>query len=116
MPEAGSRWASQRTERECWSRAAPALFPFWTPPRGGVLKKITAVPGGDLDPGEPIEDGGRIYFGTQNGRVYEIDAAGVLRPILDLGPGAVHTLLALGGGRLIAANVDGLVIAFERLQ
>ncbi len=84
---------------------------------GALHKKISPIPGGaDLFPGEPIEDGGRIYFGTQHGLVCEIDAAGALRPILDMGPGAVHTLIALGGGLYLAANVDGLVVAFQRPQ
>jgi outer membrane protein assembly factor BamB len=82
---------------------------------GAVLRKISPVPGGaDIFPCEPLEDGGRIYFGTQHGLVCEIDAVGTLRSILDLGPGAIHTLIALGGGRLLAANVDGLVAAFEK--
>jgi outer membrane protein assembly factor BamB/predicted phosphodiesterase len=81
---------------------------------GTVLQKIgPAHDAGDIFPAEPIEDGGRILFGAQNGRVYEIDGRGAIRPILDLGPGAIHTLLALGGGRYIAANIDGLVAAFE---
>jgi outer membrane protein assembly factor BamB/predicted phosphodiesterase len=82
---------------------------------GAVLGKIAPAHGeGDLFPIEPLEAGGRILYGGQNGRVYEIDPGGTVRPILDLGPGAVHTIVSLGGGRFLAANVDGLVIAFER--
>ncbi len=92
-------------------------FSFLDAASGALLKKVGPVPGGtDLFPNEPIEDGGRIYFGTQHGLVCEIDAAGALRPILDLGPGAVHTLIALGGGSYLAANVDGLLVAFEPLR
>jgi outer membrane protein assembly factor BamB len=82
---------------------------------GAVLRKIVPAHGeGDLFPVEPLEAGGRILYGGQNGRVYEIDPGGTVRPILDLGPGAVHTIIALGSGRFLAANVDGLVVAFER--
>ncbi len=82
---------------------------------GAVLRKIGPAHGeGDLFPVEPLEEGGRILYGAQNGRIYEIAAGGVARAILDLGPGAVHTIVSLGGGRYLAANVDGLVIAFER--
>lgn len=82
---------------------------------GAVLKKIApAHGGGDVFPSEPLDDGGRILYGAQNGRIYEINAAGAVRPILDLGPGGIHTFVPLGGGRYLAANVDGLVVAFER--
>jgi outer membrane protein assembly factor BamB/predicted phosphodiesterase len=82
---------------------------------GAVLRKIAPAHGeGDLFPVEPLEEGGRILYGGQDGRVYEIDAGGAVRAILDLGPGAVHTILSLGGGRFLAADVDGLVAAFER--
>jgi outer membrane protein assembly factor BamB len=103
--------------RKILVKGRPGEFSILDAASGALLKKISPVPGGaDLFPGEPIEDGGRIYFGTQHGLVCEIDAAGALRPILDLGPGAVHALLALGGGRYLAANVDGLVVAFELLK
>jgi outer membrane protein assembly factor BamB len=82
---------------------------------GAVLRKIAQAHGeGDLFPIEPLEAGGRILYGGQNGRVYEIDPGGTVRLLLDLGPGAVHTIIALGSGRFLAANVDGLVVAFER--
>jgi outer membrane protein assembly factor BamB len=101
--------------RKILVKARPGQFDLLDAASGALLRKISPVPGGaDIFSCEPLEDGGRIYFGTQHGLVCEIDAAGALRPILDLGPGAVHTIIALGDGRYLAANVDGLVVAFER--
>ncbi len=82
---------------------------------GAVLQKIESAHGpGDIFPVEPLEAGGRILYGGQDGRVYEIGPDGkTARVLLDLGPGAVHTILVLGKGLYLAANVDGKAAAFE---
>jgi outer membrane protein assembly factor BamB/predicted phosphodiesterase len=81
---------------------------------GALLKKISPAHGpGDLYPIEPVEVEGRVLYGAQNGRIYEIDAAGIIRAIADLGPAAVTTLLPLGAGRIAAANVDGVVVLIQ---
>jgi outer membrane protein assembly factor BamB/predicted phosphodiesterase len=82
---------------------------------GAVLQKVErAHAPGDLFPVEPLEAAGRILYGGQDGKVYVIGPDGqTAHPVLDFGPGAVHTILALGKGLYLAANVDGKAAAFE---
>lgn len=68
---------------------------------------------GDIMPVEPVEWEGRVYFGVQNGRIYEVGPGGRMKAILDLGPAGVHSLLALGGGRFAAVNLDGTLVVFR---
>ncbi|MBM3312210.1 MAG: hypothetical protein FJY80_11965, partial [Candidatus Aminicenantes bacterium] len=68
---------------------------------------------GDIMPVEPVEWGGRIYYGAQNGRVYEVDAGGRMKAVLDLGPAGLHALCPLGGGRFAALNLDGTLVIFR---
>ncbi len=81
---------------------------------GAELRRIAPAHGaGDLGGDSPMEYKGRILYGARTGRVLSIDAAGRVETILDLGPGAVHTLVDLGGGRFAASNIDGAVVVFR---
>lgn len=81
---------------------------------GTSTQKISPAQGqGDLMPVEPVEWKGKILFGAQNGRVYGIDRGGRMEALLDLGPGGIHTLVPLGGGRFAAATVDGTIVVFR---
>jgi calcineurin-like phosphoesterase family protein len=81
---------------------------------GSPLRKIAPAHGaGDLFPAEPIEWKGRILYGVRTGSILSIDAAGRVETLLNLGPGDIHTLLDLGGGRFAAASVDGSLVVFR---
>ncbi|MDD8027759.1 MAG: PQQ-binding-like beta-propeller repeat protein [Acidobacteriota bacterium] len=81
---------------------------------GRTLRKIAPAHGADdLEPGAPIEWKGRILYGARTGRILSIDESGRVETLLDLGPGGIHTLIAMGGGRFAASNVDGTVTVFR---
>jgi len=78
------------------------------------LRRIAPAHGaGDVEPVVPIEEHGRLRYGTHAGRVLSIDAAGRVTTVVDFGPGGVHSVVPLGGGRFAAANVDGRLAVFE---
>ncbi len=81
---------------------------------GRILRRIAPAHGaGELEPGAPLEWKGRILLGARTGRILSIDEGGRVETLLDLGPGCVHTLVPMGGGRFAAANVDGAVAVFR---
>jgi outer membrane protein assembly factor BamB len=81
---------------------------------GRELRRIAPAHGaGDLEPGAAVEWKGRILCGARTGRILSIGPDDRVETLLDLGPGGVHTLVPLGGGRFAAANIDGTVAVFR---
>jgi outer membrane protein assembly factor BamB len=81
---------------------------------GRLLRRTAPAHGnGDTMPVSPVEEKDKIYYGALDGRVYEIDRAGGIKTILDLGPAGVQTLLPLGEGRFAAVNLDGTLVVFR---
>jgi predicted phosphodiesterase len=78
-----------------------------------LVQSSPAHGNGDIMPIEPVEWEGHVYYGGLNGRVYDVDKAGRIKAILDLGPAGIHTLLPLGEGRFAALNLDGTLVVFS---
>jgi outer membrane protein assembly factor BamB len=61
----------------------------------------------------PVVDGGRVYFGSEDGTVYALDAATGARRWTFHASGAVKCGLALSGGRLFFGDYSGRVYAIR---
>jgi len=67
----------------------------------------------DTMPSEPIESNGNILFGTKNGFVYLIDAAGNAKPLLYLGTSRVNSVKKINTDTFGVSNMDGTVVIFK---
>ncbi|MBC8400652.1 MAG: PQQ-binding-like beta-propeller repeat protein [Candidatus Marinimicrobia bacterium] len=67
--------------------------------------------GYDIDPSRPIENNGRIFFGTKDGFIYALDAVtGSVQWHYRVGVGLVNNLTVITANSIIATTMDGNVV------
>ncbi|MHC1738809.1 MAG: PQQ-binding-like beta-propeller repeat protein [Ignavibacteriaceae bacterium] len=87
---------------------------FYTVSTDGKKSKVWDLGFGlDTMPSEPLESGGNILFGTKNGFVYLIDAAGNAKPLLYLGTSRVNSVRKVNADTFAVSNMDGTVVIFK---
>lgn len=92
---------------------AEAGSPRWTVNTGPELPLPWGFESGDLYTSSPTLSGGRVYFGSGDGRVYAVDAAsGAVAWSAETG-GRVRSTPAVHGGRVYVGSADGVVYAFD---
>ena len=79
---------------------------------GKKAKEYNLKYGVENVPDVPLEKGSGIYFGTQSGVVYRVDAK-EFAPLFFMGIARCNQLLSIGADTFVASNIDGKIVAFR---
>ena len=77
------------------------------------VKQMNLKFGLDTMPVTPIEVNGKVYFGTKNGYVYEVDEKFKAHKLLFMGHARIHTIQHFKENIFAVSNMDGRIVVFK---